>query len=141
MSNFTPTVPYETDFEGDTVTMQLSRLKKGALLKLAPHIKGELNKDGEIIMEFEDQTELLTLLDETLIGAVNNFNGLKTGDGKHIPLEEMVKEGYFMSLSADILGQLFKITQPTKGKPDVLKDDGEAGNLKGQEQSTSEVTN
>ena len=137
MSNFTPLVHFDIEFDGDNISMDLHRLKKACMIKIAPHLPEEIGEDGKVKMEFADEMQLLNILDELLPNNVDNFTGLKTADGIPITLDAMIKEGYFIPLASNILGKLVSITNPTKGEKDNPKDGGESGNLKGQETEAS----
>lgn len=132
MSNFTPLVPFAIDFDGDHITMDLCRLKKKTMLKIGPHFDGEKGEDGKIVLAFEDQKQLLIMMEGILPEYVSNFDGLKMKDGTKILLEMALEQSYFMILTSAILSKLVEISNPDLGKKDDPKDNGEAGNSNGQ---------
>lgn len=113
MSNFTPTVDHEIEFDGDTIKLKLARLKKGALIKLTPHI-GEADENGDIKMSFQDKMEFSNLSKEVLDQHVISFEGLTDAEGSKMELKDIYEEVYFQTLIAQVIGQLFVISKPTK---------------------------
>ena len=134
MSNFTPLVPFSIEFDGDNITMNLRRMKKKLLMKIAPFFDdSEVDKSGKLKLTIESQLVLVNMMEDVLPNQVENFDGLMAKDNTTIPLEDMIPEAYFLELSSDIFGEIFKISNPNLGKKDDPKDKGEAGNLNGQE--------
>ena len=103
MSSFTPLVKFEVQFENDTITMNLRRLKRKAMMKLTPY----MTKDGEGAL---DEIELMNVSADMLPEHVVDFKGLFTKNGMVITIEEMCEEAFFITLQADIVGEIFKIS-------------------------------
>lgn len=138
MSNFTPKVPFATDYDGDKVTMNLKRFKKETIVKMSPYLMDNPTEtDGTVRMAFENEIELTKMMDDILPEQIEDFKGLVMPDGTVISLKEAMDEAYFMPLFKRILGKLFDISKPSVGKKDDPKDDGEAGNSTGQEQGAA----
>ena len=115
MSNFTPVVHFETEFDGDHVSMDLIRLKRGTMIKVAPYLKGKF-VDGKITMTFDDQAKFSEVMADVVPVSVKNFSGLKAQDGTEIKLEDAVDETYFNELIGEIMGRLFAISKPTENE-------------------------
>jgi len=128
MSGFTKTKTFETTFDGDTVSMTLTRLKRKDMMKMAP----ALSKIKQNMTE-EEGAEVLDEFADIVIRNTSNFSGLKDNDGNLISLEEAVEEAYFIYLTSAIATELMKISS-------VRTDVGEAQEGKLQ-QSSGESTN
>lgn len=109
MSNFTPLADYTVEFEGDTVTMQLRRLKREDQQKLVPFM-GEVGDDGKAKMTFKDQMEMSNAMQDLLPGHVKNFKGLRDANSANITLEVAIDEVYFQDLVGKILMELMHIS-------------------------------
>lgn len=116
MSNFTPTVKYETDFDDDHIVMELSRLKRKGILKISPFLAGGVQDDGTIKMSFEDQAQMATVMAEILPEHIRNFEGLKDADGNSINIDTVIDEAYFRDLVGEIMGVLFRISKPSENE-------------------------
>lgn len=103
MSSFTPLVKFEVQFENDTIIMNLRRLKRKAMMKLTPY----MTKDGDGAL---DEIELMNVSADMLPEHVVDFKGLFTKNGMVITIEEMCEEAFFITLQADIVGEIFKIS-------------------------------
>lgn len=120
MSNFTPTVPFTTNFDGDTVSMDLARLKRKHVIIVAPFMKG-VAKDGTAVIEFGTELSYSNAMIKILPEVVFNFNGLVTADSTLISLEDAINETYFSALIGAIMSKLFLISKPEEEEKDELK--------------------
>ena len=77
MSNFTPKVKFVTDFDGDTISMQLARLKRKHVAVIAPFMKG-VDADGSAVVEFSNQVEFSNAMMSVLPEVVSDFGGHQT---------------------------------------------------------------
>jgi hypothetical protein len=104
MSNFTPTVSKTYKFEGDTITVEFSRLKRMDVLMMMPKVQQaaalQIEKDeaGAATLNNEVLNDLLTVLPDY----VKKFDGLKYENGEPIKFEDAVNEMYFIDLITDI---------------------------------------
>lgn len=115
MSNFTPLVKFSLEFEGDSISMDLRRLKREAILKLSPYLT--TNEQGKVTgLSFEDQTKFTNVMIEILPSYVTNFSGLVDAIGNLISLEDMIQEAYFQSLVSHIVSKLLLISSPDGGE-------------------------
>lgn len=110
MSNFTPLVHFEIEFDGDTVSMDLRRMQRKDQQKLVPFMSGDIREDGSRIMSFQSQHEMGEAMLDILPDHVSNFAGLTMPDGTAIALETAIEEIYFQELIADILAELMRIS-------------------------------
>ncbi len=111
MSNFTPLVEHEFEFQGDVVKTTYSRLKRNDMLKVLPLMKS-LKDDSE---NQEVINEILELLIDSIPGYITTFSGLKDADGNNIEIETVVEEFYFLTLAAQIALQMIKDSSATAG--------------------------
>ncbi len=102
MSNFTPTVPFSVEFEGDTITMDLRRLSRKGMMTLSPYVTGKV---GAL-----DEMAILDVSVNLLPGHITNFKGLKTETGEDITVAQMVEESYFLMLMSEIISKLFEVS-------------------------------
>lgn len=116
MSNFTPLVEYKTNFDGDNITMQLQRLKRKDIMKVAPYLNGDIGEDGEMTMSFENQIQFAEVMAEVLPGSVKSFIGLKDTEGNAIDIGNAIEEAYFQDLISEIMGKLFAISKPSEAE-------------------------
>jgi hypothetical protein len=104
MSNFTPTVSKTYKFEGDTITVEFSRLKRMDVLMMMPKVQQaaalQIEKDeaGAATLNNEVLNDLLTVLPDY----VKKFDGLTYENGEPIKFEDAVNEMYFIDLITDI---------------------------------------
>lgn len=108
MSQFTPTVFFATDFDGDTITMTLKRLTRAQL-----HIAAPVMDEG-VIKTFEGKLKYLDIMAELLPQVVTEFKGLYIG-GVEAKLEDVLLEGFFSPLLDDIGDELFKVSFHQEG--------------------------
>lgn len=130
MSNFTPLVEFSTQFDGDTVTMKLGRLKKKHMVRLLPKFLESIDDDNSteseggfklnILKMMQDETEIAELAAEFIGEYVHEFKGLKDADGNAISLETVVEQNYFQDLMSSILKELISISSPSQQDMDSL---------------------
>ena len=108
MSNFTPTVKFETEFEGDTVRMNLRRLKRGDMMKLSPYLTTETG--GAI-----DGMQLMDISAGFIRDYVFDFCGLTDAEGSELPFTAITDEVYFLGLISEIITRLFEISNMGEG--------------------------
>ena len=79
--------PYETEFNGETVTMELRPLKTGAMMLLAPHMTADLSDNARL---FISSLELQGLAGEILPDHVRGIKGV-TVNGQDLTPEIMAE--------------------------------------------------
>lgn len=121
MSKFTPSVRFVTEFEEDTVTMNLNRLKTDTFMSWSPFFE---NIDAGGSMPPFDAVRLVDHVRKELGQYVHNFDGLKDAEGKSVSLATMVAEAYFFELVQEIVGELIIISKLRKGEEDEGKSAG-----------------
>lgn len=117
MSNYTKNVKYVTEFEGDTITMLLSRASNKHMQTLAPIIDRYMKGKGaeeDVSMSFEDMLGMLSGTSTTVASLVSNFHGLEEEDGTPIPIETVIDEIYFKDLTMEIFNKIFEISNLSK---------------------------
>lgn len=108
MSYFTKKIIKTYEFEGDTVVVEMDRLKKKDAIKLAPKL-GEPDEEGNFKLSFADQMEFTKAADDMLTKYVTKFEGLKDADGNAMQLADVCGDesaSYFMTLLSNIFGDL-----------------------------------
>jgi hypothetical protein len=108
MSNFTPLVDHEFEFQGDTVKVRYARLKRTEMLKVLPLFKK--------LAESEDQqdgvNEILELLIDSIPEYVKEFSGLLDANGNPVTIDVVIADFYFLQLAAQIAMQMIKDSSP-----------------------------
>ena len=105
MSNFTPLVAKQYEFDGDKVHVKFSRLKRKDMLKLMPAIQRMQKAEDD-----EKKSEAIgELINESLCFLpeyVREMNGLVDAEGKPIGIETVAEDMYFVELATSIIGDL-----------------------------------
>ena len=98
MSNFTPLVKKQYEYDGDTVNVTFSRLLRKDMLNVLPAFM-RLNKAEEGSDEYaEGINDVLNKIADILPSYVKELTGLTDADGKTIDIDTVVNEMYFMKL-------------------------------------------
>lgn len=109
MSNYVRRSKFESDFDGDHVTVYLKPLKREDALRFS------LIKTIEVVGKKEksvDMREFIALAAEVLPRYIDEMTGLKSSDGTPVTVEEMVRDIYFSSLVAEIAWSLVAAGSP-----------------------------
>lgn len=117
MSNFTPLVTQEYEFEGDKVSITFSRLKRKDMLDAMPALKKLTDaKDAEDKdAEREAINDVLNSIVSIVPGYVKSFSGLVDTEGKDIPIKTVCEEFYFMALAANIATGILEASSGDSG--------------------------
>ncbi len=116
MSNFTPLVKREYEFDGDTVHVTFSRLRRKDMLTVLPSFM-ELKDAEEHSTEWSDGiNSVLNILAEIMPKYVKELKGLLDAEGDLITIETVSEEMYFMKLSAMIAMDLIKESGVPEGE-------------------------
>ena len=119
MSNFTPLVEKEYEWDGDTVKVTFARLKRKDMLLVFPALKelgtardvqegdeGVIMVDG-VGVKGEDisnaMNDVLDVLLDKLPEYITEFEGLVDSDNQPISVETVASEFYFMRLCSMIV--------------------------------------
>ena len=98
MSNFTPLVNKQYEYDGDTIHVTFSRLLRKDMLNVLPAFL-RLNKAEEGSDEYaEGINDVLNEIADILPGYVKEFTGLNDTEGNAIDIDTVVNEMYFMRL-------------------------------------------
>jgi len=113
MSNFTPLVSKEYEFDGDKVVVSFTRLRRKDMLKVLPafkKIQDSNQVEGEPMTEgfAEGINDILNDVAELIPNYVKEFTGLYDTDSTPITIETVVNELYFAKLSGMIVTDLIK---------------------------------
>lgn len=115
MSNFTPLVEKTYEFDGDTVLVKFSRLRRKDMIKILPafakvrEAQEEQAEDEPMSEAFaEGVNDVLNDVAELIPGYVKSFNGLKDSAGGAIDIDTVVSEMYFSRLSGMIVMDMIK---------------------------------
>ena len=111
MSNFTPLVKKEYEFEGDTIRVTFSRLKRKHMLSAMPLLakltKAKEAEDDEAVAELMGQ--ILDTIVDVIPEYVQEFSGLNDAAGETVSIEAVIDNFYFMKLcmnmSLDMLNE------------------------------------
>jgi len=129
MSNFTPLVEREFEFQGDIIKATYSRLKRNDMLKVLPLMKNLNEVQGDVVMvdgmptfpnaDIEKQqaviNDVLTALIDSVPNYIKSFSGLKDADDNDVDIETVTTEFYFLNLAAKIALQMIKDSSATEG--------------------------
>lgn len=125
MSNFTPLVRKEYDFDGDHVTVVFSRLKRKHVMEFLPEIRQAAQQAGVDIEKGDDDVSaklqenvgkdmLMKLLDFGAVLAteyIKELTGLKDSEGNDVAAVTVFDEIYFVplanSIALDIMTESF----------------------------------
>lgn len=110
MSKFTKSITRTYDFEDDTVTVTMNRLKRKHALKLIPHI-GEPDEDGRVVMNLDESMEFMDLAAGMLTQYITSMVGLVDDEGAQISVDDAFgeeAESYFIQLASDIMSDLME---------------------------------
>lgn len=120
MSKYKRSWTWVTNFEGDTVKMELSGMKRKHLQRLSKYIA--TGNDGGVNLSFENQLEAFDAFAEVLPECVSNFRGLVDFD-KHqpIPLAVVLEDMYFINLVSEIIEQVMDASTMTTKEVKALK--------------------
>ena len=108
MSQFTPQVSHEVEFEGDVVTMKIRRMQRKDFQRLMPYMREESDK---ITMSFSDKVEFGGVMFDLLPEYVSDFQGLMDAGGQPLAFDTIAGEVYFNDLLQDIATKLFSISR------------------------------
>ena len=114
MSNFTPLVNQEFEFQGDQIKAQYSRLKRSDMLGVLPFMK-QLGEESDEEKQQKAMNEILERLIDVIPNYMVSFTGLKDTDGKDISIETVVQEFYFVQLAAQIATKMVSDSSATEG--------------------------
>ena len=122
MSNFTPLVTKQYEFEGDQVTVVFSRLKRKHMIAIMPalaefeSIREEAGDNSPKLAQSAAMTTILELLVDKLPEYVKDFSGLRDKDGNAIEFNLVVDETYFMKLVTEMAIDLVTESTFNQGK-------------------------
>lgn len=128
MSKFTQAVEEKALFDGDEVCFTMRRMQNKHMLKLAPTAtatpgENRVARTARLVDEAKD----------VLRECVSNFRGLKDAEGKEVPFETVLEEGYFLALLDGMLGRLWEISilkevdaKKSEGTPPAASSEGSA---------------
>lgn len=130
MSNFTPLVTKKFEFDGDTVTVRFSRIKRKHFFKLMPlfmkfkgKIKDEEPAEGEVKKARELNEEelghfqaLMNDLGDSMLSYIKQVEGLNDAAGEPVSKQDMMEDSYFLNLQIDILMSMIDASLGPMGK-------------------------
>ena len=107
MSGYLPTVKKEYEFEGDTITAAYSRLTRGQMIKISPHIP-RVDQTTLQVEEFdlESNFKLLDGVMDALEENMKEFSGLKDAEGNDLAFSDICRDSYFFKLLSDMATDL-----------------------------------
>lgn len=105
MGNFTKQITKTYEFDGDIVTVTMTRLRRIDAMVLTPFIKQY--GDGSVKMSFGEQIDFINTAADILPNCIKSFSGLFI-EGVEVTRESeefniIMEDMYFMSLLSDIL--------------------------------------
>lgn len=106
MSGYTQSVTESFEFDGDTITISMARIKRADLIKVGPH----LPKPGEEADQ-EKNLKVFEILAGIVGDYVKEFSGLKDNDGNSIAFDLVLDEAYFQDLLSEIIAWWFQASQ------------------------------
>lgn len=101
MSRYIPQQRFETDFQGDMVSMLLKPLRYGHLMRVLPALEA-----GDGGGSFVSQ------LQEILPEYVSDFSGLKDADGNALPFSLVLEQSFFAELMMAIGTKVIELSSP-----------------------------
>ena len=125
MSNFTPLVIQEYEFEADKVSITFSRLKRKDMIEAMPALsrlhsaKPDDGVDPTPVQEKEMSeaiNDVLNSIVDVIPGYVSEFTGLNDTEGNPVPIETVCAEFYFMKLAIKIAVGVMEASAGKEGK-------------------------
>ena len=118
MSNFTPLVRHEYEFEGDTVVVEFSRLKRKHMLGAMPALKKLQDSQGA---DKEDDlneaiNDVLNSIVDVIPEYVVKLEGLSDAEGHAVDIETVCSTFYFMKLIIQIAVGMLEASSGKEGK-------------------------
>jgi len=107
MSNFTPLVEREYEFDGDAIKVTFARLKRKHMMSSLPAMSklanARMNEGDPVTGEQQEAiNDILNNLADILPEYVKEFSGLNDVEGNAISINIVVEDMYFMRLCAMI---------------------------------------
>lgn len=121
MGTFSKTVPFEIEFDGDKITMDLERFTRKDMITLEPFMDKD-NKDGSTQMKFGDVLQMMEACSPILLERIKNFNGCKNSSGEKLELADIIDENYYVNLFAAIFQKFMEVS--FMGADEVKKPEG-----------------
>ena len=117
MSNFTPLVTKEYEFEGDKVKVTFKRLTRKQMLDAIPLMNkiNDLNSNDADLESTESLTAINDFLNDIideLPSSVIELEGLNDADGNAVSITTVVDDMYFMKLAALICMDVVRESAP-----------------------------
>ncbi len=115
MSNFTPLVEREYDFDGDHIKVTFARLTRKDMLASMPAFL-KLDKAEEGSDDYNAAiNDVLNNISDSMPNYIRSFEGLTNAEGEQITIDTVVNEMYFMVLCAQIATDMMKESSVTGG--------------------------
>jgi len=108
MSNFTPLVTKEYDFDGDHIKVTFSRLTRKHMLAAMPAFKRMADSDEDSPERIEVINDVLNDIVDVIPKYVKSFDGLNDAEGNHIGIEIVINDMYFMRLAVLIASDMMR---------------------------------
>ena len=116
MSNFTPLVTQEFEFEGDKIIVVFSRLKRKHMLAAMPAFKRITDAEDNEEIKQEAISDVLNIVVDFLPEYVTSFEGLNDAEGNPVTIQMVCEEFYFMHLVAQIAMSMLSTSSGKEGK-------------------------
>lgn len=136
MGNFTKVIETSFEFDGDTISVTMNRLKRKDALSIAPFLKQD-DETGETKMSFEDNLKFMDVAAELLPKYLKRMGGLFI-EGEELTIKEFepsnkeladnfIGDVYFIEIISEIIGFLISesfLSDDESKKPESLPGDG-----------------
>jgi hypothetical protein len=110
------------EFDGDTVVVQYTGMKRGHFQQLSARQDSSIVDDGgDVKLSFGSQMEMLDVMSDIAQDCVVSVSGLYDSGGSPVPLEEIFSEAYFFGLVADIATSVIESSFLTKEDQQKIK--------------------
>lgn len=110
MSGFTKTFTVTEVFDGDTITIEMKRLRNEHMIVLTPYFVESENGDTKV--RFKDNIEKLSVGSKVIPDQVVRFEGCKDKEGRPLGINDIVGEMYFSELVDRLIAHLFVQANP-----------------------------
>lgn len=118
MSGYTPTLTFETDFDGDHVVFKVKRIQRALFRKIMPLLptveEGDEEKDIEVKMTHQQSIDMLEICIDDLPDYVESMEGLKDSSGNKLEFKQIVNETYFQVLLMELVSFMMQNARPGK---------------------------
>lgn len=108
MSKYLPTIEYTTEFEGDTVKIELVKLSRKDYMKIIAVSPTSMGDSGIAQVDIMKVLDSLDSIADIILKSVKSFTGLKDANGDALEFKDIISTTYFTELVMDVMKTLIE---------------------------------